>query len=149
MKYRIFIVEDHPVIRDLYMQIINREADLEVCGTATTGAQALDKIPDLRPDLVLMDIGLPDTNGIEIIRRLLRMMPTLRTLVISGQDEEIYARHAFDVGAKGYLDKENLLISLRTAIHKILQGGLYYRQQNDAPNGPTAESTRQRQEVQS
>jgi len=86
MRHQIFIVEDHPIIREIYVQMIQRAPDLEVWGQATTGAQALAKITRDIPDLVLLDIALPEMNGIEVLRRLLAEHPDLLVLVISGHN---------------------------------------------------------------
>lgn len=123
--YKIFIVEDHPVIRDLYVHLIRRDPDLEVCGQAATGSQALAALATTTPDLVLVDVALPDMSGLEVLRRLLAGQPDLLVLVISGQEEELYARQALVDGAKGYVDKLGLAPVLSTAIHRIVAGGTY------------------------
>lgn len=125
MRHQIFIVEDHPIIREIYVQLIQRVPDLEVWGQATTGVQALARVTRDIPDLVLLDIALPEMNGIEVLRRLLAEHPDLLVLVISGQEEDVYARQALLTGAKGYLDKLELAAVLPHAIHCVLNGGTY------------------------
>jgi DNA-binding NarL/FixJ family response regulator len=140
MRHQIFIVEDHPIIREIYVQLIQRAPDLEVWGQATTGAQALARVARDIPDLVLLDIALPEMNGIEVLRRLLDRHPDLLVLVISGQEEAVYARQALLAGAKGYLDKLELAATLTNAIHCILNGDTYisdYMRQIIRNNDPT------------
>jgi DNA-binding NarL/FixJ family response regulator len=140
MRYQIFIIEDHPIIREIYVQLIQRAPDLEVCGQAATGAQALTRVARVIPDLVLLDIALPEMNGIEVLRRLLAKHPDLQILVISGQEEAVYARQALLAGAKGYLDKLELAATLTTAIHCILNGDTYiseHMRQTIRNNDPT------------
>jgi DNA-binding NarL/FixJ family response regulator len=127
MKYKIFVVDDHPIIREIYLQLIRRDATLEVIGQAATGEQALAGIGRLKPDLVLMDIGLPDLDGLEVMRLLLREQPTLSVLVISGQEQELYVERALASGAKGYMDKLGIATVLTTAIHAVLAGHVYIR----------------------
>ncbi|CAN5656796.1 hypothetical protein BH10CHL1_BH10CHL1_47510 [soil metagenome] len=91
MSYKLFIVEDHPVIRSAYIRLLQRQTDFEVCGEAESGIQALDLIPTAAPDLVLVDISLPGMNGIELLNRLRADYPELMTLVISGHEESLYA----------------------------------------------------------
>lgn len=126
MTQQIYIVDDHPVIRDLYTQMIGRSKDLTVCGVAATAGDALLAIPALDPELVIVDVGLPDMSGLELLRRLRHQLPELPILVISGQDEDLYyARQALQYGARGYLDKLNLAENLLKAIRQVLAGGIF------------------------
>jgi DNA-binding NarL/FixJ family response regulator len=126
MTYQIYIVDDHPVIRDLYVQMIGRSSDLTVCGVAATAGEALSALATLQPNLVIVDVGLPDMSGLELLRRLREQTPELPILVISGQDEDLYyARQALLLGAQGYLDKLNLAENLLKAIRHVLAGGIF------------------------
>jgi DNA-binding NarL/FixJ family response regulator len=126
MKSQIYVVDDHPIIRELYVQLIGRSSDLTVCGMAGTASDALDLVPHIQPDLVIVDVRLPDLNGLELLRRLRHTFPTLPILVISGQDEDLYyARQALLSGANGYLDKLNLAENLLKAIRYVLGGGIF------------------------
>jgi DNA-binding NarL/FixJ family response regulator len=125
MKYKIFIVEDHPVMRRGYKALINGEMDLEVCGEAATAAEALQRIPNDAPDLVIADITLGGMNGIEFIKRLQTEQPGLEVLVVSMHEEMLYAERALQAGAVGYLMKKEADSSVITAIRQVL-GGRYY-----------------------
>ena len=121
--YRIFIVEDHPIIRKSYALLLAREADLEISGEATTAQQALVRLAAVKhhlPDLVLVDVSLPDINGISLIRQLMAQHPDLPMLAISGHDDELYAKRALEAGARGYLNKIRLTEAMVTTIRHVL-----------------------------
>lgn len=125
MKYRIFILEDHPIMRRGYRTLINGEMDIEVCGEAETAIEALDMIPKTAPDLVIVDISLEGMNGIEFIKRLQAEQPGLEVLVVSMHEESLYAERALQAGAAGYIMKREADSSVITAIRRVL-GGRYY-----------------------
>lgn len=125
MKYRIFIVEDHPIMRRGYRTLINGELDLEVCGEAETAAEALEKIPEAAPDLVIADISLEGMSGIELIKRLQTERPGLEVLVVSMHEESLYAERALQAGAVGYVMKKEADSSVITAIRRVMEGRYY------------------------
>lgn len=125
MKSRIFILEDHPVMRRGYRALINGEMDMEVCGEAETAAEALETIPSLEPDLIIADISLEGMNGIEFIKRLQTEQPGLQVLVVSMHEESLYAERALQAGAAGYLMKKEADSRVVRAIRQVL-GGRYY-----------------------
>lgn len=125
MKYRIFIVEDHPIMREGYASLIGREAGMEICGEAATGHEALERIPQASPDLVLIDISIPGINGIELIKRLQHQAPDLPLLVVSAHDETLYAERVFRAGAKGYVMKHEAASIVVRAINEVLAGELF------------------------
>lgn len=121
---KIFLVDDHPMIREgLSKSFVEKE--LEICGYAESSAEALELIPALQPDLVTMDISLPDKNGLELIKDLLARMPNLKILVFSMHDETLYAERVMRAGAKGYVMKGESTSVLMKAITEILSGGTY------------------------
>lgn len=122
---RIFIVDDHPTLREGLARSIRRLGDLEVVGVAANAREGLAGVLDTKPDLVTMDISLPDRNGLELVKELVAVMPQLRILVFSMHDEKIYAERVIKAGAKGYLSKGAPAEDLDTAIHTILKGGIY------------------------
>jgi DNA-binding NarL/FixJ family response regulator len=124
-KDRIFLVEDHPVTREGFAQLINFQTDLEVCGQAGTGAQALTEIAGLKPDLVIVDISLAGTSGIELIKDLVSRDPILKILVLSMHDESLYAERALRAGARGYVMKQVATEYVMAAIRHVLRGGVY------------------------
>jgi DNA-binding NarL/FixJ family response regulator len=103
--YRIFIVEDHPLMRETYSDMLSYEADMEVCGVAATGEEALEHLAGSRADLVIVDLSLPGMSGYDLIRRLRVEHPQLPSLVVSGHSANHYREIAKRNGAAGYLDK--------------------------------------------
>ena len=124
MMNRIYLVDDHPMMREGIARSIESRG-WEVCGHAESSAKALEEIPALIPDLVTMDISLPDKNGLELIKDLRARLPDLRILVFSMHDETLYAERAMRAGAKGYVMKGESTTVLLEAIEGILQGGHY------------------------
>jgi len=120
----IFIVEDHPMLREGLVRSIEG-TNWTVCGHAENSAKALDEIPRLKPDLVTMDISLPDKNGLELIKDLRAILPELKILVLSMHDESLYAERAMRAGAKGYVMKGEGSDVILRAIDEILKGGYH------------------------
>lgn len=125
MINRIFIVDDHPVIRWGYMSLIELEPDLQVCGEAGEALEALDKIAEACPDLAIVDISLEGMNGIELTKRLQALYPDLPILVVSMHDEILYGDRALRAGARGYIMKREVRTRVVEAIRRILSGGFY------------------------
>ena len=121
-RKKLFIVEDHPVFRDGLAALFNHDPGLHVCGTATDGAEALKKLRRLRPDALIVDIGLPGKNGIELIREVLALDPGIAILVVSMCEETMHARRALRAGARGYLMKHEGPERLLEAVHQVLAG---------------------------
>lgn len=124
-KHRLYLVEDHPITREGLAQLINYQTDLQVCGQTGRAGQAATEIPVLQPDLVILDISLGGTNGIELIKDLLRGDADLRILMLSTHDESLYAERALRGGARGYVMKHQPTAHVMTAIRQVLSGGVY------------------------
>jgi DNA-binding NarL/FixJ family response regulator len=124
-KTRIAIVDDHPMMRQGLAQLINNEPDLTVCAEADTAGQALNLVNSARPDLFLVDISLPDKNGIELIKDIRSMDPAARILVVSMHDEALYAERILRAGARGYIMKQEGGRKLMDAIRHVLSGSIY------------------------
>jgi|ERR1044071_2765612 DNA-binding NarL/FixJ family response regulator len=124
-KTRILLVDDHAIVRFGIRQVIDRQNDLMVCGEEESAARALDAIGNLKPDLVIADISLKDSSGLELMRNIKAQSPKLPILVISAHDEKVYAEIAFRAGALGYLMKEEALEKVLTAIRRVLSGAIY------------------------
>jgi len=122
---RILIVDDHPITREGLAQLIRHEANLLVCGEAETAAEALEKARSTNPDLVLVDITLPGRSGLELIKDLQSVRPTLPTLVISMHDEVLFAERALRAGARGYIMKHEGGSKVIRAIRTVLSGEIY------------------------
>jgi DNA-binding NarL/FixJ family response regulator len=123
------MVEDHTVFRQGLVWIIEQDKSLEVCGEATEGTEALEKIKTLKPDLVIVDITLPGMSGIELTKRLRALLPPVRILILSMHKESLYAERALRAGANGYIMKKESGEELILAIGKILQGQTYISKQ--------------------
>lgn len=123
--YRIFIVDDHPVFCLGMTQLINKESDLEVIGSEETAAAAIEVIEKMPPDLVIVDISLKDSDGIDLVREISLRYPDLPMLVLSMYDESLYAERAMLAGASGYIMKQEAVPVVVKAIRHVLDGNLY------------------------
>ncbi len=124
-KNRLLIVDDHPLFREGLGQMIERDPELAVCGEAADVAEALRLIPELKPDLVLVDISLGGVSGIDLIKAIKTDYDELPVLVISMHDESLYAERALRAGAMGYVMKHEPGKTVKAAIHKVLRGEIY------------------------
>lgn len=119
------LVDDHAVVRYGIAQLINREPDLVVCGEEEDASHALSAISKLNPNLVIADISLKDSSGLELMRNIKAQFTGLPVLVVSAHDESVYAEIAFRAGALGYLMKQEALEKIITAIRRVLSGNIY------------------------
>ena len=124
-KITVFIVDDHPLVRDWLSRLINEETDLEVCGWADKADEAIGAIERLKPGISIIDIGLRGKSGLELIRFLTDQNPDERILVLSMHDEAVYANRALKAGARGYVCKRETTERVVMAIRRILAGGMY------------------------
>lgn len=119
------IVDDHPLYRHGLSRLLIDSGDFSICGEADNAQHALESMRQLRPDGVIVDISLPGTNGIELIKLMLAEQPRLPVLVVSMHDESLYALRALRAGAKGYVMKEETLTQVVDAMHRVMEGGIY------------------------
>ena len=124
-RKRVLLVDDHAVVRFGIAQLVNKQSDLVVCGEEEDASNALTAIEALKPDLVIADISLKDSSGLELMRNIKAQHPRLPVLVVSAHDENIYAEIAFRAGALGYLMKQSALEQIPTAIRRVLSGNIY------------------------
>jgi DNA-binding NarL/FixJ family response regulator len=124
-KSKVFLVDDHPLVREHLTALLQREADLEVCGEAADGSTARSLIARQEPDLVILDISLKRSNGLELLKDLKELRPKLPVLVLSMHDETLYAERALRAGAMGYITKEEATVSVLLAVRKVLAGEVY------------------------
>lgn len=125
MSSSIYVVDDHPLYCDGLVSLIRREPDLDVCGVANSALQARSDVPEINPDLVLIDLGLRDGSGLDLIQSFRNILPKLKMLTISAFDETIYAERALKAGAGGYVMKSEGAGTLVRAIRTVLRGTLY------------------------
>lgn len=124
-KVKIFLVDDHPLVREWLSQLILREGDLAVCGEAEDAPEALRKIEETCPDIVIADISLKNTHGLELVKDLQSRLPDVPVLVLSMHDESLYAERVLRAGAKGYITKQEATKRILQAIRQVLSGQIY------------------------
>lgn len=122
---RVLIADDHSILRRGLAQIIAETADMQVCGEAENGAQAVKFAREHPVDVVLLDITMPDRNGLDTLKQLKKEKPKLAVLMLSMHPEEIYALRAIKAGASGYLNKASAPALLITAIRQVAGGRRY------------------------
>ena len=125
IKKRILLVDDHPVVREGLAENINRQTDLMICAEADDRHAALEAIEQSNPDLVIVDLALKNSSGIELIKDIHSSWPRLAILVVSMHDATLYAERALRAGAKGYLTKQEATRSIIEAIRRVLNGEIY------------------------
>jgi DNA-binding NarL/FixJ family response regulator len=125
MKVRLLLVDDHPMLCRGVCETVAQQPNLSLVGEATTGAMALKLAHELTPDLVLMDIHLPDINGIEATRQLLNALPSVKVIIFSGDASRALVDESLEAGACGYLLKSGALEEFLRAIELVMQGKLY------------------------
>jgi DNA-binding NarL/FixJ family response regulator len=124
-KNRIFIVDDHPIVRKGLTQLINQEPELVVCGEAENAETALELLKKVKPDLAIVDISLRGIDGIELTKLIRARFENIPVLVVSMHDESLFAERALRAGARGYIMKQEAIVKMMEAIHKVLRGELY------------------------
>ena len=127
-KHRIVIVDDHPIVRQGLAQLIEQEDDLHICGQAEDAHEAVRAIRELNPDLVIVDISLRTSSGIDLIKDIKAQFPALPVLTLSMHDEALYAERALRAGARGYIMKQEAPEEVVTAIRRVLAGTTYVSQ---------------------
>ncbi len=124
-KIRIALSDDHPIVLEGLRNLIRVENDFDLVGEATTGLAALKLIRDVRPDVAVIDISMPEMNGIMLSRRLAEECDSVRILVLTSHEEQAYARQALDAGVRGYVLKRSAAENLVPAIRAVFTGGLH------------------------
>jgi DNA-binding NarL/FixJ family response regulator len=124
-KNRIFLVDDHPLVREGLANLISGQNDLMVCGEAEDSAQAISGIAKARPDVALIDISLKNESGLELIKNLDSQFPLVALIVLSMHDEALYAERALRAGARGYVMKRETTKNVLASIRRVLEGGVY------------------------
>jgi DNA-binding NarL/FixJ family response regulator len=122
---RILMVDDHALVRHGLRELLSHVPGIEVCGEAASAQEALRLVESLSPDLVIVDISLEESNGIDLIKRIRGGFPEVRMLVASMHDESLYATRAVQAGAMGYVSKQEPVEKLLEAIQYVLRGEMY------------------------
>ena len=147
MAIRVFIVDDHPLVRQGLAQIIDSQENLELCGEAEDAPSAMRGIETRKPDVVIVDISLQGNNGLELIKNVKAIHENIPILVFSMHDESIYAQRALRAGAKAYVMKKEPSDKIVEAINRILKGEIYVSARvadqvlHQIVNGPTNAAT--------
>lgn len=116
---RILVVDDHDLVRKTLCRLLVAQPDLSVVGVAVTGLEAIRKAEDLQPDVVLLDIGLPELNGLHAAPLIKKVAPRSEILFVTQYEEQFFARQAFAVGARGFLTKTGVASELIPAVRKV------------------------------
>jgi DNA-binding NarL/FixJ family response regulator len=123
-KWKILLVDDHPFVRACFSQLFSLEVDLDTCYEAGDAAEAMKAIEKHKPDLAIVDITLPDTHGLELVKDIRARFPETRILVFSMHDEDVYGQRAIRAGANGYMMKTENPERVVAAVHEVLAGRL-------------------------
>ena len=124
-KSKIFVVDDHPLVREWLTTLIDQTADLEVCGGSEESAGALRGIAECKPDLAVIDLSLGAESGLDLIRTIGERHPNVAMIVLSMHDEHVYAERSIRAGARGYVMKRESTKKVVDAIHRVLAGNTY------------------------
>jgi DNA-binding NarL/FixJ family response regulator len=122
---RIFLADDHTVMREGLKSLVNAQADMDVIGEADNGRLTLQKVRELQPDVIILDVSMPDLNGIQVTERLKRTCQKVTVLVLTAHDDSGYLRQLLEVGASGYVLKKAAAEELINAIRVVAAGGVY------------------------
>jgi DNA-binding NarL/FixJ family response regulator len=125
-RIRVLLADDHMIVREGLRALLEAEGDIDVVGEAQTGRQAVRLTTRLRPDVVIMDIAMPLLNGLEATRRIRKVAPASKVLILSAHGDDIYVEQATRVGAAGYLIKQTSAHLLAKAIREVRQGNTFF-----------------------
>jgi len=129
---KILLVDDHPVVRDGFAELINREPDLSVCAAAEDRWGAIQAVEQTAPKLVVIDLTLKNSSGMELIKDIHVRWPELLLLVVSMHNETLYAERVLRAGARGYITKQQATRDILQAIRRVLAGGIYLNETTGA-----------------
>jgi DNA-binding NarL/FixJ family response regulator len=124
-KLRILLAEDHKVMREGLRMVVNRETNMEVVGEADNGAAAVALAQELRPDVVVMDVSMPELNGLKAMEALKRLMPGAKILILTRHTDSSYVQQLLQSGASGYVLKQSASDELVRAIQRVAAGQTY------------------------
>jgi DNA-binding NarL/FixJ family response regulator len=162
MATRVILADDHNILRAGLTSLLKSARDFEVVAEACNGRETVNLVRRLKPDIVVMDVAMPDMNGVEATRKITRLAPQVRVLALSGHDDGVFVKGMLEAGAKGYLLKDAATDELLVALKTVLQGRIYvspsvtdtlvvdYLQRVKGEVGPDAErlTTREREVLQ-
>ncbi len=124
-KVKIFLVDDHPLVREMLSSLIAQQPDMTVCGEAEDAVQALKGIAAARPQIAIVDLSLKESSGLELIKQIKLRHPQVAPIVLSMHDEKLYAERAIRAGARGYVMKRESTRQIVAAVRAVLAGKLW------------------------
>ena len=124
-RTRILLADDHAVVRQGFKMILSAQTDMEIVGEAGNGREAVELAESLKPDIVVMDVAMPELNGIEATRRLASSTPYTRVVALSMHKDNVYVREILRAGARGYLLKDSVAADVVAAIRAVARGESY------------------------
>jgi DNA-binding NarL/FixJ family response regulator len=125
MSIRVLIADDHQIVRDGLSSLLARHDDIEVIGEAENGRRAIELVAELAPDVAILDIGMPEVNGIDTARVITSATPATRVIMLSMHSDRRYVAEALAAGASGYLVKDSAFDELARALRTVVAGGVY------------------------
>jgi DNA-binding NarL/FixJ family response regulator len=126
LAFRIFIADDHEVVRRGLISLLQAQPDWEVCGEAADGREAVEKASAMKPDVLILDIGMPDLNGLEATRQILKNNPASRILILTLHDSDSVVREVLNAGARGFLLKSDAARDLVAAVEALRRDKTYF-----------------------
>lgn len=125
---RVMLVDDHAVVRMGFRLLLQEAPDIQVVAEAATGEEAISRYPELKPDVVVMDISMPGIGGLEAVMRLLAKDPAAKLLILSAHEDSSHPKRLLKAGAVGYLSKRSAPEELIYAIHEVMRGNIFLDQ---------------------
>jgi DNA-binding NarL/FixJ family response regulator len=126
MKLRILVADDHEVVRRGLCALLQSRPDWEVCGEASDGREAVEKTLDLKPEIVILDIGMPNLSGLEATRQIVRASPQIKVLILTLHDSDQIVTEVLGAGARGFLLKSDAARDLVAAVEALRRGKTYF-----------------------
>jgi DNA-binding NarL/FixJ family response regulator len=126
MTINVIIADDHTIVRDGLRSLLEANPEIKVIGDAANGREVMDQVRELKPDVVIMDISMPELDGINATRQILEAYPTIRVIILSMLGTADHVFHALQAGARGYLLKESAGREVMEAVQSVYAGGMYF-----------------------
>ncbi len=125
-QIRVLLAEDHTLVRQGFRRILEDDPRITVVGEARTGLEAIEQCKELKPDVVVMDLSMPELGGLEATAEVLKANPQIKIVILSMYSNEAYVRKAFELGAKGYILKNAIEVDLTRAVMALAEGQAYF-----------------------
>jgi DNA-binding NarL/FixJ family response regulator len=126
MSFRIFLADDHEVVRKGLCALLRAQPDWEICGEASDGREAVEKTLKLKPEVVILDIGMPNLNGLEATRQILKAYPQVKILILTLHDSDQVVQDVLNAGARGFLLKTDAARDLVAAVEALRRDKIYF-----------------------